>query len=164
MRRRRRRRGIPRCWRPTLPKMLLRSQERGHSFSRIRGRLRAEGSHSRSGRAHPSPLFLLPFLLLMFPPNTTRKRKRPRQTNTQRQRKRPILLSLLFPPQVALRFSLKLTQHRTVTTLMRRRKTCHSSSFPCSVFICVCVGLRNPHSRNSRKFRRRALLRRNAQA
>ena len=138
MRWRRRRRCLPR------PRMLLRTKQRRHSSPRIQGRLRMKGSHSRSGRSHPFPsqlllsLLLLPFLpQLMFP---TRKRKRPRQTNTQRQQKRPIFLSLLLlcPPQIALIFRLKLTQHRLMT--IPRRKTLHpSSSLPCIIFIRVRV-------------------------
>ena len=122
-----RRRGIVR------PRMLLRSKERRNSSPRIRGgRLRVKGSHSRSGRNHPSPsqLLLSLFLLLLQLMLPTRKRQRPRQTNTQRQRKRPILLSILLrPPEIALRFSVKLTQHRSVTIMMMvpRRKTLHLS-------------------------------------
>ena len=87
----RRRRCLPR------PRMLLRTKQRRHSSSRIRGgRLRMKGNHSRSGRSHPSPSQLLLLLqLMLFPPNTARKRKPPRQTNTQRQRNAPLALALL---------------------------------------------------------------------
>ena len=130
------------------PRMLLRTKQRCHLSPRIRARLRAKRSNSRSGRSHPSSsqmLFSL-LLLLLLPPNTMRKRKRPCQTNTQRQRKCPILLPLLLlcPPQIALRLSLKLTQHRLMT--IPRRKTLHLSEdsslvifFPLyHLYLCPC--------------------------